>query len=447
MNDYKIVIDAGHGGSDRGAVGNGIVEKDLNLLISEYMYNRLNELGIPVKMTRTTDETVSPNERVRRVLEAFENRNDVIVISNHINAGGGDGAEVIYAKRNNNVLSNLILDELSKEGQNIRKSFQRSSTTNPNQDYYFIHRQTGNTQPVIVEYGFLDSSKDDVNQLKNNYQNYAEATTRALLKYIGAPEQPSSEENAYIVKSGDSLWSIAKKFNVNLDQLKGANNLTSNLLRVGQILKIPMIIEEPTNAQKYIVQSGDTLYKIANQFETTTDDLININQLATTNLNIGDELLIPFIEETSEYTVYQIEPGDSLYGIAKQNNITMDELIRYNNLNTPLLQIGQQIRIPKTVTSETSEIEYIVKSGDNLYTIANRYNTTVDDIMNYNNLKSNLLTIGQVLQIPNNNNIYIVKSGDNLYKIANQYGTTADEIKRKNNLNSNNIVVGQVLTI
>ena len=90
MNEYKIVIDAGHGGSDRGAVGNGIVEKDLNLLISEYMYNRLNELGIPVKMTRTTDETVSPNERVRRILEAFGNRNDVIVISNHINAGGGD---------------------------------------------------------------------------------------------------------------------------------------------------------------------------------------------------------------------------------------------------------------------------------------------------------------------------------------------------------------------
>lgn len=157
--------------------------------------------------------------------------------------------------------------------------------------------------------------------------------------------------------------------------------------------------------------------------------------------------MIPFIEETSEYTVYQVEPGDSLYGIAKQNNITMNELIRYNNLNTPLLKIGQQIRIPKTVTSETSEIEYIVKSGDNLYTIANRYNTTVDYIMNYNNLKSNLLTIGQVLQIPNNNNIYIVKNGDNLYKIANQYGTTADEIKRKNNLNSNNIVVGQVLTI
>jgi len=90
MNNYKIVIDAGHGGDDPGALGNGIVEKDLTLEISNYMYERFKELGIPVIMTRTTDETLSPNERVNRVLNAFGNNKDVIVLSNHINAGGGD---------------------------------------------------------------------------------------------------------------------------------------------------------------------------------------------------------------------------------------------------------------------------------------------------------------------------------------------------------------------
>lgn len=84
----KIVIDAGHGGDDPGAGGNGIVEKDLTLKISQYMYDRFKDLGIPVKMTRTTDETISPTERVKRVLDAYGNSNDVIVISNHINAGG-----------------------------------------------------------------------------------------------------------------------------------------------------------------------------------------------------------------------------------------------------------------------------------------------------------------------------------------------------------------------
>ena len=87
----KIVIDAGHGGDDPGASGNGIIEKDLNLKISQYMYDRFKDLGVPVKMTRTTDETLSPTERVNKVLDAYGNSKDVIVISNHINAGGGEG--------------------------------------------------------------------------------------------------------------------------------------------------------------------------------------------------------------------------------------------------------------------------------------------------------------------------------------------------------------------
>lgn len=94
----KIVIDAGHGGDDPGASGNGIIEKDLTLKISQYMYDRFRDLGIPVKMTRTTDETISPTERVKRVLDAYGNSNDVIVISNHINAGGGDGQCVTKLK-------------------------------------------------------------------------------------------------------------------------------------------------------------------------------------------------------------------------------------------------------------------------------------------------------------------------------------------------------------
>lgn len=88
MNDLKVVVDAGHGGSDPGASGNGIIEKDLTLAISQYMYDLLKSKGVNVKMTRTTDETVSPTERVNRILDAFGNNKDVIVVSNHINAGG-----------------------------------------------------------------------------------------------------------------------------------------------------------------------------------------------------------------------------------------------------------------------------------------------------------------------------------------------------------------------
>ena len=93
MNDYKIVIDAGHGGDDPGASGNGIVEKDLTLKISQYMYDLFREKGIPVTMTRTTDETLSPSERVDRILSAYGNNKNVIVVSNHINIGGEEKNE------------------------------------------------------------------------------------------------------------------------------------------------------------------------------------------------------------------------------------------------------------------------------------------------------------------------------------------------------------------
>ena len=91
----KVVIDAGHGGNDPGASGNGIIEKEYTLKISEYIYNRLKDLGLDVKMTRTTDETLSPTERVNRVLNAFGDDSDVLVISNHINAGGAQADFVI----------------------------------------------------------------------------------------------------------------------------------------------------------------------------------------------------------------------------------------------------------------------------------------------------------------------------------------------------------------
>lgn len=84
----KIVIDAGHGGNDPGTSGNGIVEKEYNLLISDYIYDRLKDLGLDVSMTRTTDETLTPSQRVNKAKSFYGSGNDVLLISNHINAGG-----------------------------------------------------------------------------------------------------------------------------------------------------------------------------------------------------------------------------------------------------------------------------------------------------------------------------------------------------------------------
>ena len=344
--NYKIVLDAGHGGSDSGAVGNGIVEKDLTLLITQYMYDRLNELGIPVKVTRLTDETISPTERVNRVLSSFGNSGDVILLSNHINAGGGDGAEVIYALRNNGVLPNMILNELSKEGQNIRKAYQRRLPNDPSKDYYFMQRNTGDIESMTIEYGFLDSKKDDVNQLKNNYKEYAEAVIRALCDYIGIPYTPKNEisDDLYIVKNGDTLYGIALKYNTTVDKLKEINNLTSNTLSIGQRLRIPSTEEV---VKTYTVKKGDTLYGISRKYNISIDTLKSLNNLTNNILSIGQVLLL---EPTSkEDNIYVVSKGDTLYSIARKNNTTVDAIKSLNNLTSNLISLGQELKLPEII--------------------------------------------------------------------------------------------------
>ena len=341
----KVVIDAGHGGVDSGAIGNGLKEKDLTLRISNEMADKLRNLGIEVFQTRMIDETLTPQERVNRIMNAFGNNEDVIVVSNHINAGGGDGAEVIYALRNTSDLSNLILDELSRSGQNIRKAYQRRLPSDISKDYYFIHRDTGVTEPVIVEYGFIDSTKDDVNQLKNNLDSYVDAVVRALALYINVPYLSS---DTYVVQKGDSLWGISKKYNVSIEDLKKTNNLTNNLLSIGQILTIPTN-EELSEYKTYIVQKGDTLYKIASNNNVTVKKLLDYNNLSSTNLSVGQIINIPLVEQEiikEDYITYTVQKNDTLYSIASKYNTTVDNLKTLNNLNTNLLSIGQVLKIP-----------------------------------------------------------------------------------------------------
>ena len=233
-----IVIDPGHGGVDAGASANGIKEKDYTLKISKYMYDRFRELGVPVKITRSTDVTLKPKDRVKKILSFFGNSKDVIVISNHLNAGKGDGAEVIYALRNKNTLSKKIINEIEKSGQNVRKYYQLRLPSSSKKDYYFIHRDTPNTEAIIVEYGFVDSPKDDVSQIKNNYKKYAEAVIKAVCDYKGIKYKKPNTSNYYTVKKGDSLWKIAKENNTTISNLIKLNKLKNSTIYVGQKLLI-----------------------------------------------------------------------------------------------------------------------------------------------------------------------------------------------------------------
>ncbi len=291
---------------------------------------------------------------------------------------------------------------MQEAGQNVRKYYQRRLPSNPNQDYYYILRNTPNNESIIVEYGFADSPGDDVNLLKNNWQELTEAVVKGLAEYLNVPYVPTDLENKYIVKSGDTLWSIAKKYGLSVDELKALNNLTSNSLSIGQVLKIKKDSETVSpDEDTYIVKSGDTLYGIARRFGLSVDELKRINNLSSNTLSIGQVLKVSLSNgegENEGIQYYIVQPGDNLYKIATMYGLTVDELKAANNLTSNLLSIGQNLIIPSKAL--VSNEVYQVQPGDTLYSIARKFNTTVTAIQSLNNLTTSVLSIGQRLLIP-----------------------------------------------
>lgn len=208
-------------------------------------------------------------------------------------------------------------------------------------------RDTPNNESIIIEYGFVDSTKDDVEQIKNNYEKYAEAVVRAVADYKGIP-YISNSNDTYVVKKGDTLWGIAKKYNTTVNKIKELNSLTSNTLSIGQILKInstnndiEVLPEENNDYIKYTVKSGDNLYSIANKYGTTVSKIKELNNLSSNLIQINQVLNIP-----NNYITYTVQKGDTLWGIAKKYNTSVATLNKLNNLTTTTLQINQKLLVP-----------------------------------------------------------------------------------------------------
>ena len=235
----------------------------------------------------------------------------------------------------------------------------------------------------------------------------------------------------YTVKKGDTLYSISTKYNTTPQKIIDLNYLKNTNITPGQVLRIPETYTKEEdmylpNYSNYIVKRGDTIYSIARDNNISVDTLIKDNSLTGNVINIGQILKIRIpssgdvvIEECigPDYTppedtkpiatTYTVKAGDNLYAIAKKYNTSASAIMMLNNLPNTNLSIGQKLKIPATstvtptkpTTPSSGGTTYTVKSGDNLYAIARRYNTTVDAIKRKNNLTSNNLQIGQKLLI------------------------------------------------
>jgi LAS superfamily LD-carboxypeptidase LdcB len=159
----------------------------------------------------------------------------------------------------------------------------------------------------------------------------------------------------YTVKSGDTLYLIAKKFGTTVSVLKEANRLKSDLISVGQQLQITS-----TPQDAYIVQFGDTLYSIARKYGTTITQLKTANGLPSDLINVGQRLLINNIQKDT----YTVQAGDTLYGISKKFNISIAQLKSANGLTSDMLNIGQILKVPYIVSNPTGVLVLVNKNNN-----------------------------------------------------------------------------------
>lgn len=308
------------------------------------------------------------------------------------------------------------------------------------------------------------------------------------------------------VKSGDSLWKLAQTYNTSVAALTSANHLSTTVLSIGQTLTIPgsksstssstsSSTTKKSGSSVYTVKSGDSLWLLANEFKMTVQELKKLNGLSSDLIRAGQKLKVSGTVSSSSSSskksnsnkssssssstgTYKVQLGDSLWKIANKVNMSIAELKVLNNLKSDTIYVNQVLKT-KSSGSDTSSkdtssksdqtsatTKYTVKSGDSLWKIANNYNLTVQQIRNINNLKSDVLYVGQVLKLTGKassgsssssssssnassgtTTTYTVKSGDSLWVIAQKFNVTAQQIREKNNLKTDVLQVGQKLVI
>lgn len=416
-----VIIDPAHGGEDLGYTQNGINEKDVTLEISNYIKTRLEDLGIDTVLTRNDDITLSPNQRINRVKNTFGDRDSIVVISNGLNNPNDNSTKIIYSiNENDPSLVDNIKNQLEFEGLTPIITTTETLPSDNSKDANLLQRELENAHVIIIDYGNIITD-NDYEKVTEDLFNYAEGVVRGIaINYGIAYEIPTNIKNkTHVVTKGESLYSIAQKYNTTIGAIKSLNNLKSNILSIGQILKLPNYVnlaKQPKDIFIYTVEKGNTLYSIAKKYGLDANDLIEYNQLFNTVLTIGQQLIIPIyddstsnnnndndtnnnINDTENTITYIVKNGDTLYSIAKRYNMNVKDLMEFNNLDSNMISINQQLSIPET----ENYITYFVRTGDTLETIANNFNTTIDRIMRVNNLNTTDLTIGQLLIIDQKN--------------------------------------------
>ncbi|WP_300756612.1 LysM peptidoglycan-binding domain-containing protein [uncultured Brachyspira sp.] len=322
-------------------------------------------------------------------------------------------------------------------------------------------------------------------------------------KVYGLKGEENKSYKDYKVKNGDSLYAIAFSHGMTANEFLAINNIkdpNKYNLKIGEILKVANNTSSASNNSSnlsdskdniseknydtYKVKSGDTLYGIAFSHGMTASEFLKINNIDDPNkykLYVGKTMYVAKSESTEkennnsvsniqkEVEYYTVKSGDTLYGIAFQNDISVNEFLKINNIDDPLkykLKTGEKLKIyaKNSSNAQSKTIKtYKVKYGDTLGEIAAKNSMSLKDLLALNGLKSNyVLKVGDTLKLYDNVNIntsskpsqyrtlenYKVKSGDTLSEIALARGMDLVELYSLNNLNDKYILkIGDTLKV
>ncbi|GAB5564027.1 MAG: hypothetical protein Wins2KO_10900 [Winogradskyella sp.] len=177
-------------------------------------------------------------------------------------------------------------------------------------------------------------------------------------------KQSDIERDYYVVKKGETLLDISKKFNVSLNQLKGANNLESSIVDSGQKLRIGNFENQgnvaddnfdthklENNSGFHKVNKGETLYSLSKKYNVKVEDLQRENNLTSTLIKIGQTLKVQFVNRNENSNDWLVKKGDTLYSISKKNGLTVEALKSLNGLKSNLIKVGQVLRLKQNETN------------------------------------------------------------------------------------------------
>ncbi|WP_445448002.1 LysM peptidoglycan-binding domain-containing protein [Enterococcus lactis] len=322
---------------------------------------------------------------------------------------------------------------------------------------------------ISNDHGITMAQLIEWNNIKNNFvypgqqlivSNGGSSNTGANTgNTSGSNSSNSSSSNTasgtkYTVKAGDSVWSVSNKYGITMAQLIQWNNIQNNFIYPGQQLTVS--------------NNGST-----NSASSNTGSSANTNNSSSANTG-----------SSSSQGTYTVKAGESVWSVANKNGITMNQLIEWNNIKNNFIYPGQQLIVKggnstntntgsttsaakpntpntsaTTSTSSSGNTMYTVKAGESVWSVANKHHITMDQLIEWNNIKNNFIYPGQQVivkkgssqttnqQSPAGSKTYTVKSGESVWGVADSHGITMAQLIEWNNIKNNFIYPGQTLIV